>query len=426
MLKRKPIITTLLLTFSISIFASSAKIVKADEISDAKPPTIHGKAAVTIDYDTGEVIYAKNGDEKKYPASTTKLMTGLLLAENKSPNDSLEYTQSAKKQPEYALNVNFKPQTVGSKMSADDVMKALLMFSANDAAYMISDSVSGNSKAFSDLMNNKAKEIGMINTHFITPNGLHNDDHYSTAYDLSVLGRAAFENSWVSDVMKTDKAQIHLGDGSIVNLENRNKGLGKDGNIGGKTGYTTPAGRCLVSVYERDGRKIVGAVLQSQYDANDQIVFDDMNKIMDYSYKAEKVPAFKAGTEIDKITVNYKPFKFFGPTKTIDVPLVLTEDVSYYNNEINKKDLKTTINITDVDAWNLAGNNNLLKLKVSERVYEKDYNLKANITKGTLFKANIGLYIVSLIVIAVIIILILLIIKLISGRRHRRKRRIRF
>lgn len=105
-------------------------------------------------------IYCKDADSRRYPASTTKLLTGLLLAENKQKTDILQYTKSAKDQPAYSLNINYMNNTmqIGDKMSADDVMKGLLLYSGNDTAYIIADNISGNSKAFAQLMNKRAKD----------------------------------------------------------------------------------------------------------------------------------------------------------------------------------------------------------------------------------------------------------------------------
>ena len=419
-MKRKPLITTLLLAFSFSVFSPIASIAKAEEL----PKIPSTESAITMDYETGEIIYAKNADEKRYPASTTKLLTGLLFAENKQKTDKIAYSEEAKKQPQYSLNTNFKPQPVGSTMTADDVMKALLLYSANDAAYMVADAVSGNSKAFSDLMNKKAKEIGMNNSHFITPNGLHNPDHYSTAYDLTILGRDAFKNPWEREVMETKKSRIILGDGSIIYIENRNLGLGIDGNLGGKTGTTTEAGHCLVAVYERNGKKIVGTVLNAPRD--NKTVFEQMNKIMDYSYSAKRVPIYKTGYQVKKIDLKYKPFGFFGPEKTIQVPLDLTEDVMAYDNPINKEATKLDVATTNVSAWKLATHNDMLKLTVKERIYHKNYNLKANISIWTLIKANLVIYVISLVVIVAIVVLIILIINLIKKGRSRKRSGMRF
>ena len=209
-------------------------------------PTIYGKAAITVDVATGEIIYAKNVDKQMYPASTTKLMTALLLAENKEKTDELKYTQSAKSQPADSLNVNFHPIGLDEKMSSVDVMDGLLLYSANDAAYMIADNISGNSTNFMKMMNDKAAKLKMTGTHFVTPNGLHRPDHYTTPYDMSILSRVAFLDPWVKESMSKKQSTISTSKGTTFKIENSNKNLGVDGCIAGKTGYTSKAGRCQI------------------------------------------------------------------------------------------------------------------------------------------------------------------------------------
>ena len=416
---KKKLLSSILIALSVSLFTPAKATIHAEQINE---PNIAGKYAVTLDYDTGEIIYAKNIDERAYPASTTKVMTSLLFAENASKNDSFPYTADAKAQQPYTLNDSFGPIPVGEGMNANDLMKALLMFSANDAAAVIADGVAGNAQNFSNMMNEKVKELGLKNTHFVTPNGLHDDNHYSTAYDLAVILQNAYKNPWVSETMRLKDSDITV-NGKKVLLENRNKELGIDGNIGGKTGFTTPAGRCLVSVYERDGRKIVGAVLNSQYDAKDEIVFNDMNKIIDYSYSVNRVPYIKAGTTIGTIPVEYKLFRWFGPTKTIDVPFVTTENIDYYDNYVNKAETTQKINLKDLNAWQLASNPESATVTVSQRAYVKDYPIKANIGAFTLIKANFLSYLGIFVLAIVVILVILFIIRTINMRKRRRRRR---
>ena len=157
-------------------------------------------------------------------------------------------------------------------MSADNVMDALLLYSGNDIAYMIADNIGGDTVNFSKMMNDKAAALGMKGSHFITPNGLDdiNDQHYTTPYDLTILGRAAYKNEWVRQSMGKKTSEIKSTNGPVATVENRNKLLGVAGNIGGKTGYTIKAGRCLVSIYERNGRHIIGVVMNSENDAQIQ------------------------------------------------------------------------------------------------------------------------------------------------------------
>ncbi|MBZ9685501.1 D-alanyl-D-alanine carboxypeptidase [Clostridium estertheticum] len=403
--KRFFILIVLFLVFSMSSNIFAAGIDGTTNLS-----SIYGEAAITVDVATGEIIYAKNVDKQMYPASTTKLMTALLLAENLGKNDELKYTQSAKSQPADSLNVNFHPIELYETMSAVDVMDGLLLYSANDMAYMIADNVSGNSTSFMKMMNDKAAKLHMTGTHFVTSNGLHSPDHYTTSYDMSILARTSFLNPWVKESMNKKQNTISTSKGTTFVIENSNKLLGTDGCIGGKTGYTSKAGRCLVAFYERKGRQIMGVVMGSVKDANDTYVFNDMKKIIDYSYNLQPTILHAKNDIIKTETLKYKPLGSFGPEKTVSVPLVAKEDISYFNNEANKKDLQENINLTSIDPTSLKGDKSIGTLSLTEKGKVKTYKLYSMASKGTLIKNTIiiylmiaGIFILFLIGIAVII-----------------------
>lgn len=418
-MKKNFILKTLILTLSISLFSPLASI-NAKAATTAQPD-INAQAAITMDLETGEIIYCKDADSKRYPASTTKLLTGLLLAENKQKSDEIAFTESAKIQPEYSLNINFMHNSmkVGDTMSADDVMKGLLLFSGNDTAYMIADNVAGNSQKFADMMNAKAKEIGANNSHFVTANGLHDENHYTTAYDLSLITKAAFQNDWERETMELADASIQI-NGAKVLLENRNLGLGKNGNIAGKTGLTNAAGGCLAAVYEVNGRKLIGVVLKSrQVDNADMTKFNDMDSIMNYSYDTSKTVYKSSGEEVGTTDVQYKSFGFFGPTKTITVPLKLTQDVTYYANAINDAESQITYDKTDSSAWKLLFNKDVT-LTYSTRNHNESVAGSVDISFGNILKDNIIIYIATLASIIIIITLIILIKNMASNSRRRK------
>ncbi|APF23661.1 D-alanyl-D-alanine carboxypeptidase family protein [Clostridium butyricum] len=419
-MKKNFILKTLILTLSISLFSPLASI-NAKAATTAQPD-INAQAAITMDLETGEIIYCKDADSKRYPASTTKLLTGLLLAENKQKSDEIAFTESAKIQPEYSLNINFMHNSmkVGDTMSADDVMKGLLLFSGNDTAYMIADNVAGNSQKFADMMNAKAKEIGANNSHFVTANGLHDENHYTTAYDLSLITKAAFQNDWERETMELADASIQI-NGAKVLLENRNLGLGKNGNIAGKTGLTNAAGGCLAAVYEVNGRKLIGVVLKSrQVDNADMTKFNDMDSIMNYSYNTSKTVYKSSGEEVGTTDVQYKSFGFFGPTKTITVPLKLTQDVTYYANAINDAESQITYDKTDSSAWKLLFNKDVT-LTYSTRNHNESVAGSVDISFGNILKDNIIIYIATLASIIIIITLIILIKNMASNSRRRKR-----
>lgn len=422
-MKKNLILKTLILTLSLSLFSPLTLASSAENSASQALPEVVAESALTMDLETGEVIYSKDADSKRYPASTTKLLTGLLLAEHKQKTDELEFTQSAKEQPEYSLNLNYMHNTiqVGDKISADDIMKGLLLFSGNDTAYVIADNISGDAKSFAELMNQRAKELGANNSNFVTPNGLHDENHYTTAYDLSLITKAAFENSWEKEVMGLKTAPININTSKLI-LENRNLTLGKNGNIGGKTGTTNAAGGCLAAIYERDGRQLIGIVLKSrQLDNADMTKFNDMDSIMDYSYNASKEIYKANGENIGTAEVEYKPFVVFGPTKTITVPVKLTQDVSYYKNTINDAESKITYSGTDSSAWDLLFNKNT-KLTYATRNHTEEVTGTVDISLGTLIKDNLIIYISTLVAIGIIVTLIALIKNMASNSRRKKSR----
>lgn len=410
-----------LLLIFIFIFSLTFNVFAAE--NNSKPePNIYGKAAITIDMESGEIIYAKDIDKQMYPASTTKLMTALLLAESKNKSDMLKYTQGAKSQPEYSLNVNLHPIDVGEGMSAQDAMDGLLLYSGNDVAYMIADNVGKDSKDFSDKMNEKVKNLNLKNTHFITPNGLHDPNHYTTAYDLSVIARTAFQNSWVRESMGKLKSTIKTSKGTTFIIDNRNKLLGKDGCIGGKTGYTIPAGRCLVAIYEKNNKKIMGIVMNSAYDQNDTIVFDDMKKIIDWSYEAKPITLHGKDSVLTTKTIKYRPLGFIGPEKSINVPIIVREDINYYNNQVNKNELKENLNLENINLASLKGNNPIGTLAVKERNVSKEYKLYSNVSKGFILKNNLPVYGAAAAIVLIFLAFVGFIIKKILDIKRRKRR----
>ncbi|MBS5949888.1 MAG: D-alanyl-D-alanine carboxypeptidase [Clostridium sp.] len=428
-MKVKKLLKTLALALSVSLLAPLANNVSAIETNSSAPEII-GESAITMDVETGEIIYSKNADVKLSPASTTKLMTALLFAENKSKADTLTFSENVLKVTETSLNnyTNIKP---GDKISAEDTMKAVLIFSANDTAYLMAESVGGTVDNFVEMMNNRAKELGLTDTVFQNPSGLEVDPlnpsntevNKTTAYDLAKIAVAAFQNEWVREIISPSNANTSVTiNGAPIIIESRNKILGKNGNIGGKTGTEELAGHCFVGFYERDGRDVVTVVLKSEYGATGLNVFEDTEKIADYSYSAEKETFKKAGDEVGSVNLTYKAFKFFGTEKEITAPITLNEDVQYYKNDFNDAKASITYANDNKDAWSLSGNKEVM-LTYSTPGYSMDVKGTINLSKMDLIKANLSLYILSIVIIVIIVVLLVLIIRLINTNKRRRRRR---
>ncbi|MGG7177003.1 D-alanyl-D-alanine carboxypeptidase family protein [Clostridium paraputrificum] len=427
---KKNLLKTLALTLSISLLAPFASKVHAKE----SQPDIISKAGIVMDYETGEVIYDKNGTERMALASTTKIMTALLFAENAKKTDQITYTESAKAQPPYTIDSEKmrpygKEFKIGDTVDADTVMKGLLVYSGNDFAYMIADHVAGDADKFVAMMNAKAKELGLNNTVFGNPNGVpgpNGDVNFSTAYELARLTKIVYENEWIRETMQLVDPKVTLPGNTIVTLETRNKELGKNGNIGGKTGITNQAGGCFTGVYERNGRKLIGTVLKcvGGSDVLDLKKFEDLDSMMTYSYAADKEVYKKSGEEIDSVELEYKLFRFFGPTKTITAPVKLAEDVKLYSNSINDKETEIKLNSDNNDAWKVASENTT-PLTVTARDFTTEVKGTVDVTTMQLINANLLVYLAVVAVVIIIIVLIVFIIKMMGnmGRKRTRRRR---
>lgn len=415
----KNLIKIIILMFSLTLISPLVTDVLALENAN-----IIGTASITMDIDTGEVIYSKNAELKHSPASTTKLLTSLIFAENKSKTDLIPYTETSANLRETTLNSNFMGNTVvaGDTMTADDVMKAVMIFSANDASILMAESVAGSVDNFASMMNTKAKELGALNSNFINPNGLEidsNNYNTTTAYDLALISIAAYKNDWIKETMALNKTSVNL-KGLNISFDTRNKNLGKDGNVGGKTGTETLAGHCFVGFYERNGRNLVTVVLGSEYGADGTNVFKDTATIANYSYEASKEPFKNSGDEVGSVTLEYKLFRFFGPTKTITAPIVLSQDVEYYKNDFNDTHGKIQFTGDVSNGWKVASNKDA-DLTFSIVNYAENIKGKITLTTGDLLKANLPIYLATLLITIVIIALIIIVIRVINMSRRRNR-----
>jgi D-alanyl-D-alanine carboxypeptidase (penicillin-binding protein 5/6) len=221
----------------------------------ARADTVPAQAAYLIEANSGRVLFAQNENERLPMASTTKIMTALIAIES----GRLDETVSV---PAAAVGTEGSSMYLreGEKITLRDLVYGLMLTSGNDAAVTIACFLDGGTEAFAAHMNARAAELNLLDTHFVTPNGLHDPAHYTTAHDLALLGAAALENPVFSEIVS---AKYRTTDGSVRHaLKNKNRLLWEyEGGIGIKTGYTKKAGKCLVFAAERGGMKLVGAVL---------------------------------------------------------------------------------------------------------------------------------------------------------------------
>ena len=397
------------LTLSAALMLSSTLGIYADPENESDPeeteteevavidedgfPIIRGEMGITLDVATGEILYAKNIDQKAYPASTTKIITALLFSENSSKEDTLAYAESALAQPSYALHTDYGPIPLGYEMSGKSAMEALLIYSANDIAYVVADHVAGDSESFINMINDRFDDMGLEDTNFTTANGTHDENHYTTAYELSVITREAFSDPWVREVLSTESVVIPTPRGTLP-WQNASRKVANGDEVLLKTGYTPASGRSLVAIYERDGREIVGIVLNSEYNYEDTVVFEDMDRIMDWSFEdAERSTYFEAGDTIDTIEMEYRPLRFFGPVHTAEVPVSIREDVLYFENDVNNEELTVELTMNDTPTLSLDTEEPIGTVVIREREASESYDIYPEISRSDLLGNHIGLYI---------------------------------
>ena len=238
-------------------------------------PTLTAASALVMDRDTGRLLYFKNVDTKRFPASTTKIMTAILLLENTEPTDVIVAPHDVKKVKGSSLHLE-----PGEQISAEDMLYAMMIRSANDGCYAVAKHISGSVSKFSALMNERAKEIGCKNTHFNNPHGLNDDLHTTTARDLALMGRAAMNNPDFAQVVRTKERWItrSINQKDLL-IKSKNKWLELDATGNGiKTGWTNPAGRCFVGSVERDDIRLITVVLKSE----DWVI--DTTALVEWSY----------------------------------------------------------------------------------------------------------------------------------------------
>lgn len=269
------------------------------------------KAAILINADTGEVIFEKNADERLPMASTTKVMTALLLCENANLQEEITVTDQMVRVEGSSMGL-----LGGDRVTFHDLLYGMMLASGNDAANVTAYSLGGTVDAFVKKMNEKAASLGMKNTNFATPSGLDDTEHYSTARDMAILTRSALENKDFAEAVATEKAVLCFGNPPYRRtLTNHNKLLGNfEGAIGVKTGFTKKSGRCLISAAERDGKRVIAVTL---CDSND---WQNHKEMLEYGLSAIKLTQIKPQTEEitipvvngqkDTITVKIAPLSF--------------------------------------------------------------------------------------------------------------------
>ena len=242
--------------------------------------SVSADSAIVMNALTGEVVFSKNPYVKRGVASTTKIMTSLIALESKKINQTVTVTKD-----DIAVEGTSIYLKAGDSITVEALVKGMLLESGNDAANVTARALGGDMKGFAALMNKKAREIGMFSTNFMNPSGLTEEGHYSTAYDMALLGSAAIRNKEFRAICSASSLRVNYGHPKTERtFYNHNRFLSMyEGALGIKTGYTKASGRCLVTAAERNGVVYVAVTLNAPDDWNDHI------KMLDFAFKNTSV-----------------------------------------------------------------------------------------------------------------------------------------
>lgn len=294
--------------------------------------SVTAESAILVEISTGRIIFEKNSTKQMYPASTTKMMTAILVIENCDLQETVTVSETALQNiPSGYVTCDL---SVGEEISVNDLLYALMLPSANDAAYVLAEHVAGSVDAFADMMNNKAREIGCTNTHFVNPNGIHDSKHYSTAYDLYLIAKYCMQNETFRNIVSTKEYTLpatNKHEAADRSFTTTNDLLNPDETnyyktaIGIKTGHTSMAGHCLVSESSREGLDFISVVLNSE---TDNKRFQDSVKLFDYGYDNYTLTKVKEKNQlIETIEVEN------ATKETMHLDLLIDEEITVINNK---------------------------------------------------------------------------------------------
>ncbi len=318
---------------------------------------IYSDAVILIENQTGKTLYEKNSEQKMYPASTTKILTAILSIEKGNLNDKVTVSKTAIAQMKPGYTSAYLSE--GEIISVEDLLKVLLINSANDASNVLAEYISGSIDSFVTLMNEKSKELGCTNTHFVTTNGLHDDNHYTTAKDLAIIARYCMQNETFRKIVSMKKCVIPATNKSeeriyknTNDLINPTSGYYYPSCIGIKTGFTSEAKNCLISACSKNGLQVIAVVLGASITENHKSArYVDSKTLYDYTYSNYSIQNIaKASSVIETIEVKNATDE----TKSLD--LKLEKDLNVLVNNKDKENIKTEIVLKDNISAPIATN----------------------------------------------------------------------
>lgn len=403
-------------------------------------PKVMAETAIVMDMDTEEILYAKGIDEKRAPASTTKILTAMLAIEKVPFETQITFTDEVNNIEAGSTHIGIKP---GETLTMKDCAYAILLASANEVSSGVAEYIGTTVPAFVDMMNQRAKELGCTNTHFVNANGLYDENHYTTARDLAIIAKAAFQNETFREVVKTPYyivPKTNITDEERW-LNNHHKMILQgseyyEGCLGGKTGYTEKAGNTLVTYAERNGRRLVCALLA---DVNVVAQYTDTKALLDYGFdsfqRLDTTAVSLSPAKSDKLGKQLEEKGLLSTaleTTSISVPKELTEELTYKTTlENNMLNIDYYYGKQQIGSSSMQASDEILKVSQElspKEVTKTDASVSPNPTKdsNTSEKDNIlpsWKYIALFLLITGILFYIVVLIVNIKRSIKRRKRK---
>ena len=406
------LVLTILLLFNSVSFATNSELL------------IDSEAAILIDASTGKILFEKNCNQKMYPASTTKILTAIIALENCNLDDTatVSYNAVMSVPPGYS---NAALQ-IGEELTIEQLLQLLLVHSANDAANVLAEHIGGSIESFATIMNTKAEELGCKNTHFTNPSGKHDEDHYTTAYDLALIAKYCMKDNTFRYMVSQKSCKIDAtnkyeertftttNDLLKVNNTNRPDNYYYKYAIGIKTGYTSQAKNCLISASNKDGFELIAVVLGSAQNRDGLSArYIDSKNIYEYGYSNYTIKKIK--DKNDKITEIQIP-KATKDTKNLSL-CISDEITAIIKQSENENDILPTININDnlsapIAKDTVVGN---VKYVIDDVEYTANLVAANDVEKSS--------FIIKLIQIILLVIVIYIIYRLVILNNKKKRRR---
>ena len=320
-------------------------------------PVVSAESAILMDADTGAILYAKNIHQKEYPASTTKILTTLIASERCSMDEIVDFSYDAVHDIDPGSNhIAIDP---GEQLTMEECLNAILIRSANEVSFAVAEHISGTTwQDFGPIMNERARELGCVDSHFVNPNGLPNEDHYTSAYDLAMIGRAFFANEALCKMTMTHMLHILPSERQPDDIMEVNKMELIPGGkyaypylVGCKTGYTDVARSTLVSCAEKDGLKLICVVMKDE----NPNYYEDTISLFDYgfsNFQSVNISQTETKYNIENAGSFYNGNDIFGNSKPI---LELNRDACItLPNTITFQDAVSSISYDDTEPGQAA------------------------------------------------------------------------